>query len=128
MDYECVVRDLLSSEVPQVYNTIGTEPQAMRGKHDASHQCQRQQGELFAQRVRPSELVQQSSCSRRETVQILLAIRKIINACLRASSNSRPNYTFMFIPSATTQPVSPNGPRSIRACLESERKADCLAV
>ena len=101
MDYEHVVRDLLSGEVPQVYTTIQTEQQAevnmmgvFRARTRKATVLPREYGPVNWYNA-PVDLQGQpfrfSWCS-----DVLRKI-KMINASLRASPNVQSNYHFKFI-------------------------------
>ena len=84
VDYEYVVHDLLSSEVPQAYTTIKTEQRAKKNmmgvvRENGPVNWYNAPLELYGKLFRfpwPTEM-----------------LRKIINTSSRANSNSRTNYT-----------------------------------
>ena len=99
MDYVDVARELLSSEVPQAYTTIKTVQQAdenMMGVIRARTRKARVLTSEWGPVNWYNALLDLNGKPFRFPWQIE-ALRKIINASLRASSNSRCKFTFKFI-------------------------------
>ena len=75
MDYEYVIKELLSCEVPQVNTTIKPEQQASTRKHDGDHQGPHAKGDCAAKGIRPCELVQRSRRLEWATIPIPMVAR-----------------------------------------------------
>ena len=99
MDYKYVVRDLLSSEVPQAYTSIKTEQQAKETMMGVVIARTRKARDLLRDYV-PVNWYNAPPVLDGKLFRfpwLTKILRNITNPSSRASSNSRSNYTFKFI-------------------------------
>ena len=99
MDYEFVIRELLSCEVPQVYTTLKTEQQAEENMMGVLR-ARTRKATILPREYGPVNWYNAPLDLRGQPFRFPWSsdnLRKIINASLRASPNTRSNYHFKFI-------------------------------
>ena len=99
MDYEQVIRETLSGEMPQVYTTIKAEQQAEENMMGVIRARSRK-ATVLPREYGPINWYNAPVDLHGQTFRFPWSsdfIKKMINACLRISPHARPDYKFKFI-------------------------------